>query len=84
MTGLWIALGSDEAAERIAAEAGTREPTGGLYWQLRRFAGEAPAQWVRIHQPLGGPLARRRRPVSGPHRGRRQAARVDLGDAQQR
>lgn len=54
MTGLWIALGADEASERVAAEAGVRVPTGGLYWQLRRFPGEQPAQWVRIHQPSTG------------------------------
>lgn len=51
MTGLWIALGPDDGAERAAAEAGTRGAAGGLYWQLRRFPGDQPAQWVRIHQP---------------------------------
>jgi two-component system sensor histidine kinase KdpD len=54
MTGLWIALGADEASERVVAEAGMRRPTGGLHWQLRRFPGEQPAQWVRIHQPSTG------------------------------
>lgn len=75
MTGLWIMLGSDEAAERVAAEAGTREPTGGPYWQLRRFAGEVPAQWVRIHQPSAG-----RSRASGAHfRVRIEAAGRPLG-----
>ena len=54
MSGLWISLGADEASERVAAEAGTRVQPGGFYWQLRRFPGEQPAQWVRIHQPSTG------------------------------
>lgn len=54
MSSLWVSLGPDEAAERVAAEAGQRSPTGGLYWQLRRFPGDQPAQWVRIHQPATG------------------------------
>lgn len=54
MTGLWIELGPDEAAERTVAEAGTRGQSGGLHWQLRRFPGDQPAQWVRIHQPSAG------------------------------
>ena len=54
MSGLWIALGADEAAERVVAEAGSRGPTGGLHWQLRRFPGDLPAQWIRIHQPTSG------------------------------
>jgi two-component system sensor histidine kinase KdpD len=51
MSAVWISLGPDEASERVAAEAGARVPTGGLHWQLRRFPGEQPAQWVRIHAP---------------------------------
>jgi two-component system sensor histidine kinase KdpD len=57
MTGLWIALGPDDGAEKVAAEAGARAQAGGLSWQLRRFPGDQPAQWVRIHQP---PVARGR------------------------
>lgn len=51
MAGLWISLGPDDGSERVAAEAGARTASGGLYWQLRRLPGEQPAQWVRIHQP---------------------------------
>lgn len=48
MTGLWLALGPDDAGERVVAEAGPRSmPT--LYWQLRRSPGDEPARWVRIH-----------------------------------
>ena len=54
MTALWIALGPDDAAERLAAEWGTRPSSGGLFWQLRRFPGEQPAQWIRIHAPSTG------------------------------
>lgn len=53
MTALWIALGSDDAAERVAAESGQRGMPGGLSWQLRRFPGERPAEWVRIHAAAG-------------------------------
>ena len=54
MHAVWIALGPDEAAERVAAEAGERTATAGLYWQLRRVPGDEPAQWVRIHAPGSG------------------------------
>jgi two-component system sensor histidine kinase KdpD len=63
MTGLWISLGADDAAERVAAEAGARSATAGLHWQLRRFPGEEPAQWVRIHAP--GLVRGRGSPESG-------------------
>lgn len=54
MTSLSIALGPDDGAERVATEWGTRAAPGGLYWQLRRFPGEQPAQWVRIHAQAPG------------------------------
>jgi two-component system, OmpR family, sensor histidine kinase KdpD len=54
MAGVWIALGPDEAGERVAAEAGDRSAVAGLYWQLRRVPGDEPAQWVRIHAPGAG------------------------------
>lgn len=54
MTALWIALGADDASERVAAEWGTRPAAGGLFWQLRRFPGEQPSQWIRIHAPASG------------------------------
>jgi two-component system sensor histidine kinase KdpD len=48
LTAVWIALGADDAAERVVAEDGRRS-TPGLYWQLRRMPGDEPARWVRIH-----------------------------------
>lgn len=68
MTALWIALGVDDAAERIAAESGPHGQTGGLSWQLRRLPGEQPAEWVRIHAPGAG------RSRSGPEGARPAAA----------
>ena len=52
---LWIALGTGDAAERVAAEAGSPHPTGTavLHWSLRRMPGDVPAQWVRIHAGSG-------------------------------
>ena len=81
---LWIALGADDAGERIAALAGSSPPPGGtLHWVLRRMPGDEPARWIRIHQG-GGPgqalLARRaagKLPRSD--RSRLACARVDLG-----
>ena len=55
MSGLSIALGGDDAAERVAAQAGARSAIGGIHWQLRRFAGDRPAEWIRIHAPASGP-----------------------------
>ncbi|HJP88263.1 MAG TPA: ATP-binding protein [Candidatus Limnocylindrales bacterium] len=48
MNALWIALGSDDGAERVVAEAGAPSLPS-LYWQLRRMPGDEPARWVRIH-----------------------------------
>jgi two-component system sensor histidine kinase KdpD len=53
---LWIALGPDGGAERVAAESGDPRTAGGaaIHWQLRRTPGEAPAEWLRIHRPGSG------------------------------
>ena len=53
MSRVWIALGADDATERVAAdtETGARPARGGLTYVLRRMPGEAPAEWVRVHQP---------------------------------
>lgn len=58
---LWIALGPNDGAERIAAQSGEDGGPGGsaLHWQLRRMPGDEPAQWVRIHSP-GPSLSRGR------------------------
>ena len=48
-----IALGSDDAEERIVAdtadEAG-RQPLPALHWVLHRAPGDDPARWSRVHQ----------------------------------
>jgi two-component system sensor histidine kinase KdpD len=49
MSSVWIALGGDDAAERIIALDGDSRPMGTLHWVLRRMPGDVPAQWLRIH-----------------------------------
>ncbi len=58
MTRTWIALGSDDATERVAADTQPegRPPRGGVVHVLRRISGDSPAEWVRVHQPLGGAM----------------------------
>src|SRR5262245_52706034 len=53
MRRLWIALGTDDATERTAAdsEATTRGPLPQLVNVLKPGPADAPARWVRIHQP---------------------------------
>ena len=54
MTSVWVALGPDDGAERVAALSGEAPPAGSpLHWVLRRMPGEEPARWIRIH--TGGP-----------------------------
>lgn len=50
----WIALGADDAAERVAADTAPGPPAAptGLVSVLRRQPGDAPALWVRVH-PAG-------------------------------
>lgn len=73
---LWIALGPDDASERVTALAGEPPPPGGmLHWVLRRMPGAEPAQWIRVHIGGTGP-GRARAP------GRRQVVhRVRIGAA---
>ncbi|HLX34371.1 MAG TPA: ATP-binding protein [Candidatus Limnocylindrales bacterium] len=48
----WIALGPDDASERVAADTqATPPPSPGIVHVLRRMPGEVPAMWVRVHQP---------------------------------
>jgi two-component system sensor histidine kinase KdpD len=61
---VWIALGADEARERVAADTGSdpRPAPSALHRVLRRMPGDVPAQWIRVHQPAGqrtrpGPVA---------------------------
>ncbi len=53
MERIWVALGPDDARERVAADtgAGQRPTIPGLHHVLQRTAGETPAQWSRVHQP---------------------------------
>jgi two-component system, OmpR family, sensor histidine kinase KdpD len=78
---LWIALGPDDASERVAALAGEPPPPGGtLHWVLRRMPGDEPAQWIRLH--IGGAGAGRARPAGGGqviHRVRIEAGGATLG-----
>jgi len=62
MVRLWLALGADDATERVAADTreGEPRPQPGVWLVLRRAPGETPADWVRVHQP--GP--RRGTPLS--------------------
>jgi two-component system sensor histidine kinase KdpD len=52
MKRVWIALGSDDASERVAADTGEGPSAAmpGVVRVLRRMPGDAPAQWVRVHQ----------------------------------
>ena len=53
MTRVWIALGTDDAQERVAADTAPQERplTAGIQLVLQRTPGDAPAKWVRVHQP---------------------------------
>jgi len=53
MARVWIALGVDDASERVAVDtANGQHPTvSGLHHVLQRKPGEEPAHWVRVHQP---------------------------------
>jgi two-component system sensor histidine kinase KdpD len=63
MSRVWIALGTDEASERVVADSGEggRPAVPGMHRILQRVPGDEPARWLRIHQPgigrrLGGGL----------------------------
>jgi two-component system sensor histidine kinase KdpD len=54
MARIWISLGADDATERVAADTSEEpRPAVGLAFVLRRMPGEQPAEWVRVHQPVG-------------------------------
>jgi two-component system sensor histidine kinase KdpD len=75
MRRVWIALGADDAAERVAADTGAGPPRGptGLVAVLRRTPGSTPAQWVRVHPPG------RSRPGGETYRVRIEASGTVLG-----
>ena len=52
-----VALGPDDAAERVAAstQPGDRRAMPGRHQVLRRTPGDEPAQWIRIHLPAARP-----------------------------
>ena len=56
MDRIWVALGPDDARERVAAdtEPGQRPPIPGLHYVLQRTLDETPARWSRVHQPGQG------------------------------
>ncbi len=53
MDRVWVALGADDAAERVAAdtEPGSKAAIPGLYHVLQRTPDDTPARWGRVHQP---------------------------------
>jgi two-component system sensor histidine kinase KdpD len=50
---VWIALGADDASERVAADTSSGERPSPTSNQavLRQMPGDEPAQWVRVRQP---------------------------------
>src|SRR5215208_378888 len=61
MTRIWVALGPDDASERVSADPAADEPVRipGVHHVLQRTPDETPARWLRVHQPSQrrGPLA---------------------------
>jgi two-component system, OmpR family, sensor histidine kinase KdpD len=56
MERIWVALGPDDARERVAADTspGQRPAIPGLYHVLQRTPDDTPARWSRVHQPGQG------------------------------
>ncbi len=54
-TRVWIALGADDASERVAADTepgpAPTLPSANAVNVLRRMPGDTPAAWVRVRQP---------------------------------
>ncbi len=75
MKRVWIALGADDASERVAADTGERSPAAvpGVFRVLRRMPGDTLAEWVRVHQPSA-------RSRSGPGT-EAYRVRIEAGDA---
>jgi two-component system sensor histidine kinase KdpD len=51
MERVWISLGSGERESVAADTASGPRPEGGVHRVLRRMPGDAPAEWIRIHDP---------------------------------
>jgi two-component system sensor histidine kinase KdpD len=79
MERVWIALGADDARERVVADTASDDGTSppGTHHVLRRMPGDSPASWIRLHQPAGP----RRRPPGGmqAYRVRIEAGGATLG-----
>jgi two-component system sensor histidine kinase KdpD len=73
-----IALGPDDARERVAADTdpGARWSPGSIHLVLRRMPGDEPANWVRVHQAGPGSTGDPGRTV---HRVRIEAGGSPLG-----
>jgi two-component system sensor histidine kinase KdpD len=56
MERVWIALGPDDARERVAADTAPDERPAipGLHQVLQRTLDDTPARWSRVHQPGQG------------------------------
>ena len=56
MDRIWMALGPDDARERVAADTGPgqRPAVPGLHHVLQRTPDDTPARWSRVHQPGHG------------------------------
>ncbi len=65
MTRVWVAIGTDPALERVAADTGAGQPLPGpaRFLVLQRTAGDEPARWTLVQRPsasaqrAGGPAA---------------------------
>jgi two-component system sensor histidine kinase KdpD len=74
MDRVWIALGSGPGERLVADTAqGEPRPDPSLHQVLQRTPGDAPANWVRVHRPSGGPRAAARD-------GEVYTVRMDAGD----
>jgi two-component system sensor histidine kinase KdpD len=60
-TRVWISLGPDDAAERVAADTGASEPPSpaGVVSVLQRRPGDEPASWSRVRQPTAASRPRK-------------------------
>ena len=54
MRRVWLALGGDDATERVAADTADATKPGAIaiHRILRRMPGDIPAEWVRIHHAV--------------------------------
>jgi two-component system, OmpR family, sensor histidine kinase KdpD len=79
MERVWVALGADDARERVVADTEQDQVPvqPGTHSVLRRMPSDEPARWMRIHQPAGH--RRRLRPGLDTYRVRIEAGGATLG-----